>query len=50
MLCSKAADFATLLQINFNYDLDSILTIEDFLICERFNHVKQLTIHDYFKR
>jgi len=50
MLCSKAADFATLLQINFNYDLDSILAIEDFLICERFNHVKQLTIHDYFKR
>ena len=35
---------------HLNYDLDSILTIEDFLICERFNHVKQLTIHDYFKR
>ena len=33
------------------YDLDSILTIEDFLINERFNHyLKQVTILDYFKK
>ena len=34
------------------YDLDSILTIEDFLINERFNHHlnKQVTILDYFKK